>query len=133
MVVGCAHAPHRSDRRAGSLVEDSAHLSELIRHPDHCFITVARESAESPGLINLAAEAQDEEIILRQPQDQAGGQVIVHGPAEQRAIVIDRIDRQKDERQERALEIDGARRYSADRFPVAHLVRLMTTLKSLIL
>src|SRR5712692_10416216 len=96
--------------------------SKLIRHPQNRFVTSTVEPTQAPGLIHLAAEAGDEEIALRQSQDQTRSEIIVYRPAELRAVVVDRIDHQEGDRQKSPLEIDRARRHRTDRFPVAHLV-----------
>src|SRR5712692_3749177 len=96
--------------------------SKLIRHPQNRFVTSTVEPTQAPGLIHFAAEVGDEEVALRQPQDQTRSEIIVHRPAELRAVVVDRIDHQEGKRQESPLEIDRACRHRPDHFPVAHLI-----------
>src|SRR5262249_33710237 len=77
--------------------------SKLIRHAHNRFVPAAGEPAQAPCLVYLTAEARDEEITLRQAQNQTGRQVVVHNPAKLCAIVIDGVDHQEGERQQRAL------------------------------
>ena len=97
-------------------------MLKLIRHPDQRLISSPEETAQSPGFIHLPTKARYEEIRLREPDNQTRSDIIIHDPAELRAIVVDRVNDDKRERQQRTLHINSARREGADDFPIAHFI-----------